>query len=184
MEHTRNRLGDGRQTLDPRLVGVGRGVGEVENSRGVWRPDGAAEIAGEIVSIAPKSSASNSAIVAYEVRLSLGETSLPVLIGMTAEADLITAAKEGVLLVPNQAITPDRSAGTYSVNLVETSPEGGITTRPVEVTIGLKDSDYTEITSGLQEGDRLSINIITTADATDEPRGLFGGGMRPPADAQ
>ena len=138
------------------------------------------EIAGEIVSIAPKSSASNSAIVAYEVRLSLGETSLPVLIGMTAEADLVTAAKEGVLLVPNQAITPDRSAGTYSVNLVETSPDGGMTTRTVEVTIGLKDDDYTEITSGLSEGDRLSLNIITAADE-EEQRGLFGGGMRPPA---
>ena len=135
------------------------------------------EIAGEIVSIAPKSSASNSAIVAYEVRLSLGETDLPVLIGMTAEADLITAAKEGVLLVPNQAITPDRSAGTYSVNLIETSPDGGITTRPVEVTIGLKDDDYTEITSGLSEGDRLSLNIITGA-AEEEQGGIFG--MRPP----
>ena len=135
------------------------------------------EIAGEIVGIAPKSTMDNSAIVSYEVRLSLGETNLPVLIGMTAEADLITAAKEGVLLVPNQAITPDRAAGTYTVNLVETNADGGITTRTVEVTIGLKDDDYTEITSGLQEGDRLSLNVITAATEED-PGGIFG--MRSP----
>jgi RND family efflux transporter MFP subunit len=135
------------------------------------------EIAGEIVGIAPKSTVDNSAIVSYEVRLSLGETNLPVLIGMTAEADLITAAKEGVLLVPNQAITPDRAAGTYTVNLVETNADGGITTRTVEVTIGLKDDDYTEITSGLQEGDRLSLNVITAATEED-PGGIFG--MRSP----
>ena len=135
------------------------------------------EIAGEIVGIAPKSTVDNSAIVSYEVRLSLGETNLPVLIGMTAEADLITAAKEGVLLVPNQAITPDRAAGTYTVNLVETNADGGITTRTVEVTIGLKDDDYTEITSGLQEGDRLALNVITAA-TEEEPGGIFG--MRSP----
>jgi multidrug efflux pump subunit AcrA (membrane-fusion protein) len=135
------------------------------------------EIAGEIVGIAPKPTVDNSAIVSYEVRLSLGETNLPVLIGMTAEADLITAAKEGVLLVPNQAITPDRAAGTYTVNLVETNADGGITTRTVEVTIGLKDDDYTEITSGLQEDDRLALNVITAA-TEEEPGGIFG--MRSP----
>ena len=37
--------------------------------------------AGEIIAIAPKASAGNSAIVAYEVRLSLGESSLPIRAG-------------------------------------------------------------------------------------------------------
>ena len=133
------------------------------------------EIQGQIVSIAPKSSAGTGAIVSYEVRLSLGETDLPVLIGMTANADLITAAKEDVLLVPNQAITPDRDAGKYYVNLVVPGPDGEMTTERVEVTIGLKDGDYTEITSGLQEGDRLSINVITTTEDDTPQGGLFGG---------
>ena len=31
----------------------------------------------------------------------------------------------------------------------------------VEVTVGLKDGDYTEITGGLQEGDRLSTITIS-----------------------
>jgi len=139
------------------------------------------EIQGQIVSIAPKSSAGTGAIVSYQVRLSLGETDLPVLIGMTANADLITAAKKDVLLVPNQAITPDRDAGKYYVNLVVPGPDGEMTTERVEVTIGLKDGDYTEITSGLQEGDRLSINVITTTEDDPAQGGLFfGGGGAPP----
>ena len=140
------------------------------------------EIQGQIVSIAPKSSAGTGAIVSYEVRLSLGETDLPVLIGMTANADLITAAKKDVLLVPNQAITPDREAGKYYVNLVLSGPDGETATKRVEVTIGLKDSDYTEITGGLQEGDRLSINVITASEDDPAQGGLFfgGGGDHPP----
>ena len=132
------------------------------------------EIQGEVVSIAPKASAGMGAIVSYEVRLSLGATSLPVLIGMTANADLITSAKDGVLLAPNQAITPDRDAGKYFVNRVVEGPEGEMITERIEVTIGLKDEDHTEITGGLQEGDRLSIDIITAGSDT-APGGFFGG---------
>ena len=130
------------------------------------------EIIGEIVSISPKATVDNSAIVSYEVRLSLDEIDLPIRIGMTAEADLITAAKKNVLLVPTQAITPNRAAGTYTVNLVETGPDGRITTRTVEVTTGLKDGAYTEITGGLQEGDQLALKVLTT-NATEQPGGLF-----------
>lgn len=93
-----------------------------------------------------------SAIISYEVHLSLGETDLPVRSGMTANANLITAEKADVLLVPNAAINADRGAGTYSVNLI--TPDG---VQEVAVTIGLRDEEYTEITSGLQAGDQLQI---------------------------
>ncbi|HEY53631.1 MAG TPA: efflux RND transporter periplasmic adaptor subunit [Caldilineae bacterium] len=129
------------------------------------------EISGEIVAIAPKALENASAIVAYEVRLSLGKTDLPIRVGMTANADLITSAKEGVLLVPNEAITADREAGRHYVNKIVSTADGGVSTERVEVTIGLKDDDYTEITSGIQEGDRLSTVIITTG--VDEESGGF-----------
>jgi RND family efflux transporter MFP subunit len=130
------------------------------------------EISGEIVAIAPKALAGNSAIVAYEVRLSLGETSLPIRVGMTANADLITSAKNDILLVPNDTITADREAGRYYVNKVVSSADGGVSTEQVEVTIGLKDGDYTEITSGLQEGDRLS-TITISAGVDEAPSGFM-----------
>jgi RND family efflux transporter MFP subunit len=121
------------------------------------------EIQGKVASIAPKATAGNGGIASYEVRLDLADTDLPVRIGMTADADVVTAAREGALLVPSQAITADREAGTYKVNLVDEAPDGSRTITPVAVTIGLKDGDNTEITSGLQEGDRVLIGAITSA---------------------
>lgn len=133
------------------------------------------EIQGEITTIAPRASASSSALVSYQVLVDLGETDLPVRIGMSAEADLVTAAKTGVLLAPTAAITPDREAGKYYVNLVRTNADGVRTTERVEVTIGLKDGSSTEITSGLRAGDEVVIGELTIPQ---QPAftGFFGGG--------
>jgi multidrug efflux pump subunit AcrA (membrane-fusion protein) len=90
--------------------------------------------------------------VTYEVHITLDKTALPVRAGMTANADLQTAERTSVLLVPNRAISADRESGTYYVNRIK-----GGQIEQVEVSIGLRDSQYTEITAGLQEGDELSI---------------------------
>ena len=74
---------------------------------------------------------------------------------MTASADLIIAERDGVLLVANRAITADRSAGKYFVHLVD-----GETVTKVEVTIGMRDGIYTEITSGLAAGDEVAIDYV------------------------
>lgn len=134
------------------------------------------EVQGEISSIAPKATENNSAVVSYAVRVKLGATRLPVRIGMTADADLITDAKSGVLRVPSQAITADREAGTYSVNLMTTDAEGKETITVTPVTIGLKDGDYTQIMSGLNAGDRVRIGQIT-AESSDS--GFMMGGGAP-----
>ncbi|MCA9950580.1 MAG: efflux RND transporter periplasmic adaptor subunit, partial [Anaerolineales bacterium] len=118
------------------------------------------EIDGAIITIAPKANQDNSALVTYAVNLSLDATDLPILVGMTANADLITSNREGVLLVPNAAINADRTAGTYSVNLVEIDADGNETTTEIPVTIGLRDNQFTQITSGLQAGDRVMVGNI------------------------
>jgi HlyD family secretion protein len=128
------------------------------------------EIEATVVSIAPRNTASQgSGLVTYNVYLALGTTDLPVRVGMTANASLITAQRSDVLLVPNRAITPDRVAGKYYV----TRADGEV----VEVTIGLRDEANTQITSGLNEGDEL---LIETAQPVQgllpQPGdGPFGG---------
>ncbi|MBN1579142.1 MAG: efflux RND transporter periplasmic adaptor subunit [Anaerolineae bacterium] len=112
------------------------------------------ELPGEVVSIAPNAQ-NIGGIVSYEVRLSLNAGELPILTGMTANADLITAQRKNVLLVPNRAIIADREAGKYYVNQVR-----GEEITKIEVTIGLRDSTYTEITSGLEESDQVYIGTI------------------------
>ena len=122
------------------------------------------EFKGQVASIAPR--AKNVAgIVTYEVRLDVewssaaGATQLPILTGMTADADLVTSRRTDVLLVPNRAITADRDAGTYHVYRVD-----GDAVEKVQVAIGLRDKNYTEITSGVQEGDELVIGYVEAGD--------------------
>ena len=116
------------------------------------------EIAGEVASIAPRAAADTGALVTYEVTLTLGATDLSVRVGMTANAGLVTAQKEDVLLLPNAAINVDRATGTYSVNLV-TQNDGNTppTITETQVTIGLRDGQYTEITGGLAAGDEVMV---------------------------
>jgi HlyD family secretion protein len=109
------------------------------------------ELTAEVVSIAPQATAM-AEIVTYQVHLRIEAGSLPLRAGMTANAELVTAQREGVLLVPNRAITADRGTGTYTVNRLE-----GDTVSEVQVSIGLRDNRYTEIRGGLAEGDQVII---------------------------
>jgi len=115
------------------------------------------EITGQVASIAPQAVSNSSALVVYEVFLSLGETELPVLVGMTANADLLSGNQEDILLVPNAAINVDRSTGTYTVNLVTLDADGNQEVQEVEVSVGLRDGRFTQIIEGLVEGDQLLV---------------------------
>lgn len=134
-----------------------------------------AEIAAEVASIAPAAGASATGLVTYDVRLRLGQSGLPLLAGMTANATLVTAEKQDVLLVPNEAIQVDRTSGTYSVRR-----QVGETIETVEIVIGLRDNQYTEVREGLSAGDVLLIG--GEAESPFGPDGDFegpGGGGGP-----
>jgi HlyD family secretion protein len=132
------------------------------------------KLTGQVVAIAPKAKI-QSEIVTYEVRLRLEAGDLPVLSGMTANAELITAERENVLLAPNRAITADRAAGKYYVNLIQ-----GNSIIKTEVAIGLRDEDFTEITGGLQEGDKLVIGEVEEGlpFGPGMGQGFMGGGSQ------
>ena len=131
------------------------------------------EIASVVTAIAPSAETTSNGLVAYDVHLSLQEYDLPILVGMTANADLITANREGVLIVPNAALTADRENGTYTVNLIRTDGDGNEEITAVTVGIGLKDNKFTQITSGIVAGDELLIGEI--AAPVEEIQGGPGG---------
>jgi HlyD family secretion protein len=112
------------------------------------------DLRAEVVSIAPKAQ-NRSGVVTYEVRLSFDPEDLPVLTGMTANADLTTAQRKDVLLVPNRAIIADRQAGRYYVSKIN---DGQVVR--TEVTVGLRDDAFTEIRSGLSDGDQVYMGIM------------------------
>lgn len=134
------------------------------------------ELSGKVASIAPRAKGigepdASSGIVAFEVYLDIDAAGLPVLTGMTANAELMAKGRANVLLIPNRAIIADRQTGTYYVNQVV-----GDELIKTKVTIGLRDSRYTEITGGLAEGDRVS-TLETQGGGLD-----FGQG--PPEEVQ
>jgi HlyD family secretion protein len=123
------------------------------------------ELQGEVIWIAPKAQQVGD-IVTYEVDLSLDAGDLPIRTGMTANADLITAQRTDVLLIPNRAVIADRQESKYYANkLVDDE------TVQVEISIGLRDSTYTEVRSGLNAGDQV---VIGTSDN-------FSFGQGPPS---
>jgi RND family efflux transporter MFP subunit len=110
------------------------------------------EFEGEVVRIAPAGS-TQTEIVTYQVHIRLDSGDRAVRTGMTANAELITSERDGVLLVANRAITIDRDESKYYVYRVD-----GETVSKTEVTIGQRDSRYTEVKSGLQEGESVIID--------------------------
>ena len=116
------------------------------------------ELSAEVVSIAPENRANNAGTVVYEVNLAIEPNDLFLLEGMTADAQLITDQREDILLVANEAIKSDRSTDTYAIDVVTGRNEAGeLTVEETAVTIGLRDGDFTQITSGLDVGVEVAI---------------------------
>jgi HlyD family secretion protein len=140
-------------------------------------------IESRVVAISPKAIKDGDALVSYDVYLSLGQSDHPIRVGMTSNADFATDHQKDVLLVPNRAINLDRQSGIYSVELIIEDDSGPVSTQNVEVTVGLRDSRFTEILSGLQEGDEVMVinHLPLTSfgpgedDGGDGP-GFFSGG--------
>lgn len=121
-----------------------------------------------------------SGVVSYEVEIQLpSPKDLTILSGMTATVNVETLRKENVLVVPNLALS--RSNATVSVTL-----GSGIA---ATVETGVTDGRFTEILSGVNEGDSVvSVNLASaqksstsaTADQTFRNLGRLGGGGGPP----
>ena len=134
------------------------------------------QLLGTVTYIAPSSTSVGGA-VAYLVEVAFDPGELPVRLGMTADVDIVVARAEDALLVPNRAVEADRAAGRYYVT--RQRPAGA--TQRLEVRIGLRDGDQTQILEGVEEGDVLVLPILPeqTSDAgSPMPFGGAGQQMR------
>jgi HlyD family secretion protein len=125
------------------------------------------ELPGEVEYIAPTAT-SVEGIVTYEVKVKIEPTDVPLKVGMSADATIVTERKEGVLLLPNQAVQVDRESGrTYVEKIVQGEPV------PVEIEVGLRDEFTSEVMRGLEEGDEVVVPRVTVPTTTGF--GHFGG---------
>jgi multidrug efflux pump subunit AcrA (membrane-fusion protein) len=112
-----------------------------------------------------------SNVVTFEVKLEvLGEERSLLKPEMTANVDITTAQKDGVLYAPVGAVL--KQDGKYIVNVI--ASDGSTQSRPVEV--GISDGlNKTEIISGLKAGESV---VVYKSDAQSR---WNTGQQKPPA---
>jgi HlyD family secretion protein len=100
------------------------------------------------ISVTPKVKALNSGLVVYEVKVKFDSLpSAQVKSGMNVSVDIVTIEKKGVILLPNKAIKND-AKGQKVVDVLT-----GQKTREQAVVLGLTDGSFTEVVSGVNEGE-------------------------------
>jgi HlyD family secretion protein len=105
-------------------------------------------------------------VVTYTVRVVLDETTLRVLPGMTADADIQVGTEAGVLVVPTESIQRDEQG-----QFVQVANQGGNALN-VYVTVGLTQGSITAVQGDLTEGQVVYMRLQPQA---------AGGGIFPPA---
>ncbi len=123
-------------------------------------------------------------VITYDVVIDAGNGDLALRPGMTANVDIVTGRREGVLRVPAAALRfrPPAAEGEAVAAPGDTAVWrlAGGAPEPVIVTPGLSDDSYTEIRSDtLREGDAVIVGIERRADAAaaaQRPPGFAMGG--------
>jgi HlyD family secretion protein len=108
-----------------------------------------------------------SAGQAYGVTVHFVRGELPVRVGMSAKVDIVTQHVNDALLVSNRAIEADRAAGRYYVNR-----KTALGSERVEVKIGLRDDNATQIVEGLEVGDTILQPTIDVGGDSAMPMGF------------
>ncbi len=138
-----------------------------------------------IVGDVPLQGALQGGVTVYEVPVSLaGADKLPLLVGMTANVKIATGEAQNALLVPTMALT--KSNGMYQV-LVADPANPSAQPQAVPVQVGLSDGTYTQITSGLNDGDQVVVEMTSGTNNNFLRGGIMffeGGGGPPPGAGQ
>lgn len=155
-------------------------------------------ITGEVVEVDTLGTVSQG-VVSYNVKILFDTQDERVKPGMSLSMAIITDVKQNVLLVPNSAV---KSQGdTYYVEILSgidsasqaTANVAGITSdfspNQQQIEIGVANDSYTEVTSGLNEGDAIISQTITSGTSNTSstqqnnsfrvPGVTGGGGFRP-----
>jgi len=103
---------------------------------------------------------------------------------MSVSAAIVTEAKPNVLLVPNSAIKSQGNA-TYvempaldDISAAKANPGGAVLKNPLRrqsVEIGAASDEFTEIISGLNEGDLIVTRTIQPTAQTTQTQQQSGG---------
>ena len=127
-------------------------------------------LTGKVISI-DRLGTTTSDVTTYNVEITFDISDEAIRPGMSINANIITAQKNDVLLIPNAAVKPQGDQ-----NVVDVIRAGVATTIPV--TIGSSNDLQTEITEGLEAGDQVITGDTATSGTSAFSAGSFqfGGG--------
>ena len=112
-------------------------------------------------------------VVNYTVKIAFDINDERVKTGMSLSAAIVNETKQNVVRVPNSAVKSQ--TGSYYVEALDRS---GLAIQ-IPIQTGLSSDEFTEIISGLNEGDSFISRTITGASntaTTQQAPSLFGGG--------
>ena len=128
-------------------------------------------IPGEVTKVASGSTIQQG-VITYDVTIGIKDLKHQLKPDMTASVIIQTGKRQGVLLVPSEAVKVSTRGSTVSV--VKTA-DGKKTAAPVKVKTGGSDGQYVEIRDGLKEGDTI---VLAGMDAGGK-KGQGGGAASP-----
>ena len=109
------------------------------------------KLEGRVADISPVISSARQESRTSEVKIQLEDSSIPLKPGFSADIEIIVQEVPNVLMLPTHVIL-ERERGKY----VQIVSNGRLQERPVQV--GASNWDFTEVTAGLQEGERVIIS--------------------------
>ena len=110
-------------------------------------------VSGVITEIAPTADTTGTGVVTYLVTINIESDDVPLKPGMTANASIVVEEMDGALIVPNWAIRLDRETGQAFVNRLLADN----TIEEVPVVTGLRNEQFSEVISGMAEGDMVVV---------------------------
>jgi RND family efflux transporter MFP subunit len=124
-----------------------------------------AELYGTVTFISPNGT-EETGVVNFAVTIALDPSDIELKGGLTATANILVENNENVLLIPNRAVRGSR--GDYWVDVVVN--EETMETEQRTIVPGVQNARYTEVVSGLEEGEKVLEEVIGSGST-----GLFGG---------
>jgi RND family efflux transporter MFP subunit len=131
-----------------------------------------AELAGRVTTISPLAVKSDKGTNTYAVTVELDGSDPAVRPGMTASIQLVTTRKEGIVLVPRRAVQTENGQSVVYIPGAAAQPAappagpGATPTPPGDrrvVTLGLTNSEFVEVTSGLTAGEKVYVpDVVQT----------------------
>jgi HlyD family secretion protein len=128
-------------------------------------------------------------VVTYDVVIAVSNSDLKLFPGMTANARILTTKLDDTFKVPNAVLRLHPSAAVLKKLGLSASPAGkqqvyvlpGGKVKPVPVTFGISDGQFTAVTSGdLQTGEQVVVRFSTgaTSPTTSTPSPTGAGTTR------